>query len=167
MRRALAVVALLALAGCERVTTQLDAAEDIRVFLLAVEQRDRAAFDAHVDRAALKADLRRQIAAQGGAGALLAQSGPGERILDGLISPESFSLAVERAAPALNRTPTAPEIAAVLKTLDANRVCLPNGGLDGPCAVTFAKQGETWKLVSVAAVGMAVQQLPFPSSAAG
>lgn len=162
-----AALALLAVAGCQRVSTQLDAAEDIRAFLLAVEAKDRAAFDAHVDRTALKADLRRQLAAQGGAAALLAESNAGDRILDGLIAPEAFNLAVERAVPALNRTPSAPEIAAVLKTLDAHRVCLPSGGLDGPCAVTFVKQGETWRLVSVATGGLAVQSVPFPPSAAG
>ena len=167
LSRVAAALAVLALAGCERVNTQLDAAEDIRAFLEAVRANDRAAFDAHVDRTALKADLQRQFAAQGGdPTSLLLGSSAGGALMDRLIAPETFSFALQQAAPSLNRTPTAPEIAATLKPLSDDRVCLPSGGRDGPCAITFARQGETWRLVSIAATGMGMQ-VPSPPSAAG
>jgi hypothetical protein len=168
--RLAAAAALLLVVGCQRAQTQLDAAEDIRGFLTAVRENDRGAFEARVDRAALKADLTRQFQSQAGRGdpaSLLLGSAAGEQLLDQLIAPETFSFAMSKAAPTLNRTPTAPEIAASLKTLSPERVCLPSGGPDGPCAITFAKSGGAWKLVGIAAGGAGVQQIPFPPSAAG
>jgi hypothetical protein len=170
MSRVALTVAILALAGCQQATTQLDAAQDIHAFLVAVKEKDRSAFDAHVDREALKADLQRQFQAQAGQGdaaAVLLGSDAGGVLLDRLIAPETFNFAMQKAAPTLQRTPTAPEIAASLKTVAKDRVCLPSGGRDGPCAITFARQGDDWKLVSIAAGGIAVQQVPFPPSAAG
>lgn len=166
---ALLAVGLL-LSGCQQANTRLDAAEDVRAFLVAVRERDRTTFDRHVDRDLLRADLRRQLSARAGEGdpvAALLGSDQADRILDGLISPEAFNFAVEQAGPALDRTPSAPEIAAILKPAGENRLCLPSGGRDGPCAVTFALDGDTWKLVSVATGSLGVQSLPFPPSAAG
>lgn len=171
MIRPLAVVAVLALlGGCQRASTQLDAAEDVRAFLESVRTTDRAAFDQHVDRAALKADLLRQAgvrAAKGDPAAALLQTRQGEQLLERLITPETFAFAA-RSTPALaDRTPSTPEIAAVLKLVDEDRVCLPSGGLDGPCAATFGRQGETWRLIGINADGLGIQNLPFPAQAAG
>lgn len=168
-RLALGAAASLALAGCERATTQLDAAQDVHAFVTAARAGDRATFDRHVDREALTADLKRQIAEQPGAGgaARLFETEQGRRLLDRLIAPETFAFALDRAGPALARTPSTPEIAAVLKTVDADTVCLPQGGLDGPCAATFDRQGATWRLVALNGAGAIVQQIPFPATAAG
>jgi hypothetical protein len=165
-----ALIALALLAGCNRVSQQLDAAEDVRAFLVAVRAGDRAGFDRHVDRAALKADIQRQAGVRAAAGdpaAALIQTEHGGRLLDTLIGPETFQYALRSVPVLADRTPTAPELAAVLRTLDENRVCLPEGGLEGPCAATFARQGEVWRLVAISASGVQLQNLPFPPSAAG
>ncbi len=168
-RSALAVTVALALGGCERAGTQLDAAQDVRAFIVASREGDRATFDRHVDRAALTADLRRQIVAQPGAAgaARLFESEQGRQLLDRLIAPETFAFALDRAGPALQRTPTTPEIAAVLRVVDGDTVCLPQGGLDGPCAASFDRQGDTWRLTALNGAGAIVQQIPFPPAAAG
>jgi hypothetical protein len=170
-RLALAAILLLPpLAACERANAQLEAAQDVRAFIVAVKEQDRTAFDRHVDREALKADVRRQLQARGAEGdpaGLLLGSRQGERLLDGLIAPESFNFALQQAGPVLDRTPSAPEIAALLKPAGENRLCLPEGGVQGPCAVTFAKQGDDWRLVSINIKDLGVTNLPFPPSAAG
>lgn len=170
MRAALLTAAVIALAGCQQADTRLEAARDVRTFLIAVKERDQSAFDRHVDKDALKADLIRQLRARAGEGdpaAALLASGQADRLLDGLITPEAFNFAVEKAGPALDRTPSAPEIAAVLKPAGEDRLCLPSGGRDGPCAAIFANQGGDWRLVSIATENLGVQSLPFPPSAAG
>lgn len=164
------LLAALALSACERANTQLDAAQDVRAFIVAVREQDRSTFDRHVDREALKADVLRQLrarSAEGDPASLLLGSRQGERLLDGLIAPESFNFALRQAGPALDRTPSAPEIAALLKPAGEDRLCLPQGGLQGPCAVTFARRGDDWKLVAVDIKDLGVTNLPFPPSAAG
>ena len=170
MRPLLALAAALALAGCQQADTRLDAAQDVRTFLVAVKERDQTTFDRHVDKDALKADLLRQLRARAGEGdpaAALLASGQADRLLDGLITPEAFNFAVEKAGPALDRTPSAPEIAAILRPAGEDQFCLPSGGGDAPCAATFARTGDDWKLVAIATEGLGIQNLPFPASAAG
>jgi hypothetical protein len=171
MTRLLAPLLLtLALAGCERASRQLEAAQDVRAFLAAVETTDRAAFERHVDRAALKADILRQAQARAAAGdpgpAAVLATQQGQQLVERLITPETFRLAIRNTPVLAERTPSAPEIAAVLRTVDDTRVCLPQG-VDGPCAATFARQGETWRLVGVDAQGFSLTNVPWPPSAAG
>lgn len=164
------LLAALLLAGCERAGQRLDAAEDVRAFLLAVEARDRPAFDRHVDRAALKADINRQASARAADGehaAALLATEQGQQLLDRLITPESFRLAVRSAPVLADRTPSAVELAAVLRPLSDDRVCLPAGTGDSPCAATFARQGGAWRLVGLNAGDIGLQSIPWPPSAAG
>lgn len=170
LARPLLLTAVFLLAGCQEAQTRLDAAEDVHTFLIAVKERDQRTFDKHVDREALKADVRRQLTARAGDGDAIGAvlgSNQGDAILDRLIAPESFNLAVQQAGGgALDRTPSAAEIAAVLKPAGENRVCLPSGP-GGPCAITFALDGDDWRLVSISAEGLQIRQVPGPISAAG
>jgi hypothetical protein len=151
MRRAAALLVLAGATACSGAGTKLDAAEDVRAFITAVRAGDEATFEKHIDRPALRRQVLVQIQAAlgGGEGPLAEALGGGlaERAADELLRPESFRLALERAgAPA--RTPTAPEIATQLREVENGRVCLPSAP-EGPCAVTFAKQGEVWRLVAI------------------
>ena len=152
MRLLAAAVALsLALAACERPQERYDAAQDIHAFLAAAKAGDEATFDRHVDREALKTQLRGEV------DELLAQQ-PGipaaarGRVLDQLVDgfgPEMFQVAIQGAGPLANRTPSAAELAAVLRAISETRVCLPSApGAEG-CAATFENQGGTWRLVAV------------------
>lgn len=146
-------VTLLA-AGCESAGTQLDAAQDVRAFIVAVRENDRTTFEKHLDRPVLREQLLGQVRTAIGDSAGPLGGALAEQAVDQLIRPESFQLALERAgAPA--RTPTAPEIATQLRVVEGGRVCLPRSA-EGPCAITFARSGEVWKLVAIDASGIDV-----------
>jgi len=55
-------LSLLALTACAT-AQKIDAAGDIRAFLVAVRDGDRATFDAHVDKSALKSNLKARLLA--------------------------------------------------------------------------------------------------------
>jgi hypothetical protein len=134
---------LVGAAACQSAATQYDAAEDVRAFITAAREGDRATFERHLDRPAIRIQLLAAVREQAGPlGAVL-----GEGLVDQLLSPEGLRLALEQAG-APQRTPTAAEIATQLRTLDNGQVCLPRSK-DGPCAVTFARSGEVWKLVAI------------------
>ena len=151
----LLAVAALALAACGA-DVKVDAAQDVHAFVEAARTGDRATFDKHVDRPALRqslvSELNERLQAQG-AGGLAGALGPGavDRAVDRMITPETFSFAAQQGG--LNRTPTAAEIATQLKVLDPQRVCLQANGV---CALTFAAQGDVWKLVAVDTQGLQV-----------
>ena len=144
---ALALAAALGAVACQQAATQYDAAEDVRAFIVAVRENDRATFDRHVDRPVLREQLLGQVRA-----AIGDQAGPlgdalAQQAVDQLIRPESFQLALKQAG-APDRTPTAAEIATQLRVVENGRVCLPRSQ-DGPCAITFARTGEDWRLVAI------------------
>lgn len=145
--RAILFGAILALAACSGAQTKLGAAEDVRAFIIAVRENDRATFERHVDREALRTQVLTQLREQAGplAGALGGSFA--DQAADQLIRPESFRMALERSgAPA--RTPSAPEIATQLRVVEDGRVCLPRAP-KGPCAITFAERGADWRLVAI------------------
>lgn len=154
--RALSLIAVLVLAACEAPQQRLDAAEDIHAFLAAAKAGDRAGFDRHVDREALKVQLggeMNRIIEENSPGLPVAARGP---LLDQLVEslgPEAFQMAV-RGTPLADRTPGAPELAAVLKPLGDDRVCLPREVGSDACSATFQRQGDVWKLVAVDASGI-------------
>lgn len=139
--------AVLALAACSGAQTKLEAAEDVRAFLVAIRENDRAAFDRHVDREALRTQVLGQLREQAGPLAEALGGSFADQAADQLIRPESFQMALERSG-APSRTPTAPEIATQLRVVEDGRVCLPRAP-NGPCAITFAEQGEVWRLVAI------------------
>ncbi len=147
--RALAFLGL-GLCACQGAQTQYSAAEDVRAFILAVQENDQQAFERHVDREQLRTQLttvvQRELGQEGGLGSAFAGA-LAEGAADQLIRPESFQYALQQAgAPA--RTPTAAEIATQLRVVENGRVCLPRSK-DGPCAITFEEQGQDWKLVAL------------------
>ena len=148
---------IILLAACEAPQQRLSAAEDVRSFLVAAREGDEATFDRHVDRPALKANLRGEIDE-----VLAGQPIPArmrDQLLDQLVDglgPEMFQAATQGAGPLAGRTPSAAEIAAVLKPLGPTRVCLPPQPGADQCAATFEKKGETWKLVAVDAGSLRV-----------
>jgi Protein of unknown function (DUF2939) len=153
---ALAIAALTALAGCAS-TAGLSAAGDVHSLLVAVRDNDRAAFDAHVDRRALEAEIQagmveRTRGANLGAGETslgLLLSGPLSRAAGGvLIQPEVFrAVADYYGYRPETPIPGAFTLAAALSTLPDGRVCAKRGK-GGPCLLTFADEGGTWRLVA-------------------
>jgi hypothetical protein len=136
-------------------TTDLSAASDIHAFLLSIRDGDEAAFDAHVDRPALKAQLAARLevdaARQGGdLGALAAAFGRPliDIAVDQLVRPQVF----RAAAAELGYSPDRPipgtlVIAQALKPIDQSHVCVVQKH-GGPCLFDFTDEGGVWRLTA-------------------
>ncbi len=149
--------ALLLLSACAT-GERLSAAGDVHSLLLAIRDNDHAAFDAHVDRRALEAQIQARLVDETrraglndtatGFGLLL--SGPLSRAAGGLlIRPEVFRAVADY----YGYTPQTPipntlALAAALKPVAGGRVCATRGGRGGSCLITFAAEGGVWRLVS-------------------
>lgn len=145
-----------AIAGCAT-TQRLSAAGDVHSLLIAIRDDDQAAFDAHVDRRALEAELQARMVEktrearlnQGVTGLGLLLSGPLARAAGGvLIQPEVFRAVADY----YGYRPGTPipgsfALAAALSPLPDGRVCA-RGRKNGPCLLTFADEGGTWRLVA-------------------
>jgi Protein of unknown function (DUF2939) len=153
----LAALAVALPVGCAT-TQRIDAAGDVHALLVSIRDNDRAAFNAHVDRGALEAEIQAQIVAQTrtadiadtwkGLGVVL--SGPLSRAAGAaLIQPEVFRGIAEyygyrRDMP----IPGALALSTVLRSLPGGRVCATRGKA-APCLATFADEAGTWRLVNV------------------
>lgn len=155
MRKVFAVAALAAaLAGCAT-ASRIDAAGDVHNLLVAIRDDDRAAFEAYVDRRALKRSIESRLLREAGE----ADLDDGGRALAALLAPGLADLAGEAliqprvfhaAASYYGYTPDRPlpdrlAIAGALKYLPDGRVCATKKK-DGPCLLVFTNVGGTWKL---------------------
>jgi hypothetical protein len=152
----IAALAALALAGCAT-TQRIGAASDVHQLLIAIRDDDRASFDAHVDKPALQHELEDRILdrtraptaddATKALGALLAH--PIAQLAgEALVRPKVFRAVAEYYG-YRPETPIPNElvIAASLRALPDGRVCAAKAH-KGPCMITFANEGGTWRLVS-------------------
>ena len=152
----IALVAALAVTACAE-TAKIDAAGDVHAFLISIRDGDKAAFNAHVDRAALKTQIRARIMAeaakrgdQSGEAALLAVLLGGrlvDSLSDRLIQPDVFRAVADY----LGYKPDTPipnqfVIASALRNLDGGDVCAARSKT-GPCVLVFRNEDGTWKLI--------------------
>ncbi|HEX8569186.1 MAG TPA: DUF2939 domain-containing protein [Caulobacteraceae bacterium] len=145
-----------ALVGACGADVKYDAAQDVHAFVTAAREGDRATFERHVDRPALRASLVSELTEtldREGAGGLAGVLGPRavESAVDQMITPQAFSFAAEQGG--LKRTPSAAEIATQLKDVGQGHVCLQANGV---CALTFASREGVWKLVQIDTEGLQV-----------
>ncbi|MDP1630153.1 MAG: DUF2939 domain-containing protein [Caulobacter sp.] len=146
--------AFVALSGCAT-ASRYDAAGDVHSLLVAIRDNDKAAFEAHIDRGALKQSIEtrllRETARAGAndgwraAAALLAPS-LADAASEALIRPEVFRAAARQ----YGYTPDKPlpsrlAIGGSLKYLPDGRVCATRSK-DGPCLLMFTNVEGTWKL---------------------
>ena len=151
----LALMALVLLAACAT-ATRYGASSDIHDFLVAVRDGDQAGFDAHIDRDALKANLKARLMAAAAdrfgtsspktLGAL-ALAGPVANLaVDALARPEVF-----QAAAALvgygpeTKVPNFIALGQVVKPLDSVRVCVM---IRRQCAFIFRNEDGGWKMIA-------------------
>jgi len=151
IRFLLAGVLALALAACASVQ-RLDAANDVHALLISIRDNDQQAFDAHVDRPALKQELQarldQRIAKDERLRGLAALIGPSvvDFAGDALLQPQVFRLVAEHYGyTPQTRIPSTVEIAGVLKSLPDGRVCAVTKK-NGPCLLVFTKEQGVWKL---------------------
>jgi hypothetical protein len=143
------------LAACSTIP-RYEAAGDIHAFLVAIRDGDRAAFDAHVDRPALKAQMRSRLLAEtannkGAAsvatfGAFIA--GPLVDFgVDTLVQPDVFrAVAIEVGYAPDKPIPGALVIGQYVRPLDDGRACVFTKK-NGPCVLIFKDEAGTWKLI--------------------
>jgi hypothetical protein len=155
--RTLAIAMLAMIAASCAETTKIDAAGDIHAFLIAIRDSDRTAFNAHVDRDALKIQIRSRILAAAARrddndGDLVAMAamlgGPVvDKLSDALIQPEVFRAVAQY----LGYTPDKPipgqfAIAQALRPMDSDHVCVVTKK-GGPCVLDFRNEDGVWKLI--------------------
>ena len=160
---ALALVACgvaVTLSGCD-MAVRMAAARDVRAFFTAVQADDHAAFDAHVDRTAVRADVRRQLttlaSGQGFAPGELDQVLGGrmaDSLIDKMIQPESFRIVWLRSGMSSKAPPSSMQIALMLRMIGDDRACMHNLRTPDRCIMTFRDEAGAWKLVGVQAGNM-------------
>ncbi len=147
--------AAVTLSGCASVP-RYSAAQDVHAFLLAVRDGDRARFEAHLDRPALKTQLRSRLIAEAAsreprgpglatAGAVLAAPLV-DMAVDTLVRPDVFRAEAIR----LGYDPARPvpgplAIATLVRPLGAGRACVATTR-GGPCVFDFTDEGGVWRL---------------------
>jgi hypothetical protein len=158
--RSLAALAVLtvSLSGCD-IGVRTDAAKAIERFLAAVHDDDRAAFEAAIDRPALRANLGGQLTELARAKGVVVEGGPSEFALDRMISPGAFRLVEAKTGQALPHAPSAAEIALIMKVQDKSHVCVDDPA-KSRCLLSFAKRGGTWRLVGMPATNLTIAVPP-------
>jgi hypothetical protein len=127
-----------------------------------VHRGDRKAFEAAIDRPALRADLRDQLAALGRANALDVGEGASEFALDRMITPQAFQMVEARTGRVLPVAPTAAQIALTMKVRDKTHVCVTDPGKDR-CVLVFAKRGGAWRLTAMQATDLKIEVPAAPA----
>jgi hypothetical protein len=153
MKRVLiAVAALSALAACSTVP-RYEAANDIHAFLVSIRDGDRPAFDAHVDKPALKTNLKARVLTETArhdklAGAATLLAGPLVDVaVEAAARPEVFRLvATEYGYSPDKPLPNTLVIAEYVRPLDGGRACVTTRA-KGPCVFMFKNEDGTWKLI--------------------
>lgn len=127
------------------------AAPDIQAVLTAIQSGDAKAFEAHLDRPAVRADLRQQLMSISRADALVVDGGPSDFALDRRIGPDAVKLVRQGSAEPLAAAPSPAQTAALIKPVDKSRVCVHDLTPAQACVLTFAKEPAGWRLVAMPA----------------
>lgn len=139
-------------AGCATVP-RLRAADDVHALLLSVRDGDRAAFEAHLDRPALKAQLKSRLivegAKRGGDWAAVGVSLVGPLVdvgVDVLVRPDTFRAEAIRLGYDPNTAvPSSLAVAALVKPLGGGRACVQERR-GGPCVLSFVEREGVYRL---------------------
>lgn len=179
MKRAIPLLAFaaLALAGCEQAQQRYGAAQDIHAFFAAVESGDRQAFDAHIDRPALRRQLRsgigQAIGAKAGVSGEAAEvlndllgSDSADQAMDRMISPESFRIVWQNSKIPIKTAPSAWQIAPMLQMTPPDQACLTKAPGSADCVMTFRDEAGTWKLTAIEMGAARAYVAPEPAPAA-
>jgi len=147
--RLAAAAALLLVCACGGRDPVKAAAPDVQGLLAAVQAGDARGFETRLDRPALRADLRRQIAGLGRANGLDVEGGPSDAALDRRIDPAALRLVRQGTDQPLAAAPSARQTAALLKPIDRDHVCVRDATQQ--CLLTFAREAAGWRLVAMPA----------------
>ncbi len=145
------LVALTALAlgvgGCG-LNPHARAVRDITAFLDAVQRDDAAAVEAALDRPALRANLRDQLAGLGRANGIDVGNGPSEFAMDRMITLQTIRRA--GAHTSLPAGPSLAQVELVVRMDDKTHACVLDAARQR-CALNFASRGGAWRMVGMLA----------------
>ena len=158
MIRKLVVTSLIAicLAGCGGPAPQ-GAADNASRLLAAAAKGDRVAFEAEIDRPAVRDDVRRQMSEVARAKQLDVEGGPSEFALDRMIGPDALRLVRAGTGEVVTAAPSAGQIAGRMKSIDGQHACLSNEGAPDRCLLTFGKVKGGWRLVGMQASDLRIE----------
>jgi len=166
MVRKLTIAALAALvltaSGCGRKPPEAAAAPTVQALLSAAWRGDKQSFEAAVDRAAVRADLRRQLMAVAQASGLAVEGGASDAALDRMITPDAFRLADAASGQPLAAAPSEVQTEALIKPLGKDRACVHDQSPQQACLLTFARGSAGWRLVAMAPAGFVIPVGPEP-----
>jgi hypothetical protein len=146
--------AVLALGACAK-RPDADPVAAAQSLLTAVQKGDAQAFEAHLDRPALRADLRNQM--QGVARAQgLDLGGPSDPVLDRMIGPQNLQVVQAQGGAPLPAPPSKAQVAPLMKHLDGGRACLHDLTPDQRCLLTFQREKPGWRLVGMPAEALRI-----------
>ena len=148
------VAVALPLAACNGAAPR-GAIESASRLLAAALSGDRIAFEAQIDRKAVRDDVRRQVTELARATALDVDGGPSEFALDRMISPEKVRV-VDRSGAALTAAPTPKQVAPLMRKVDGKHACLLDAQARD-CLLTFAKGRDHWRLVGMKAMDLTIR----------
>ena len=155
LRALIAITLALFTSACAD-AERFDAAGDVHALLIAIRDGDRATFDAHVDREALKTQLRARLMAEAtrrmngdqtlaALGALLGRPLV-DSLADVLIQPDVFRAVADYLGYSADRPiPGQFVIAQALRRIDEDDVCVPRKA-GGPCVLIFRDENHVWRL---------------------
>jgi hypothetical protein len=149
------LIGLLALLAACATATRLDAAGDVHALLIAIRDNDKAAFNAHVDRQALKTSIEARLVGESmkatkdeNLRALGALAAPylADAADKALIQPSTFrSVAYQYGYKPGQPIPGQVAIAGSLRAMPDGRVCATKSK-EGPCVLIFTRKDGVWKL---------------------
>jgi hypothetical protein len=152
MKRLLPLALAALVAGCSTIP-RYEAANDIHAFLVSIRDGDKGVFDAHVDRAALKTNLRARLIAEAAKAKnplapLAAMAAPlVEFAVDAAVRPEVFrSVAVQYGYDPAQPIPNALVIGQYVRPEGDGRACVVTRK-KGPCVFVFKDEGGVYKLI--------------------
>ncbi len=135
-----------------------EASKAIAGFLAAAQKGDRTAFEAVIDRNALRSDLADQMSDVGKNHGLDVGEPPSEFVLDRMINPRAVSVLAARTAPNWPASPTSAQIIPHMKVRDYRHVCLEEQATK-QCLLTFTKRDGAWRLTAMPAIALHAQPL--------
>lgn len=138
----------LAVSACGAARPPNAALDSAGRLLSAAHARDRVAFEAEIDRPAVREDLRRQVAVLARGSALDVDGGPSDFALDRMVAPGALTVI---GAPAGGAPPRA-QLARLMKVIDRRHVCLRDAPGSSHCLLTFARGragAGRWRLVGM------------------
>ena len=133
------------------------AAESASRLLAAALAQDRVAFEAEIDRRAVREDLRRQMVELARTEGLEVEGGPSDFALDRMIGPDAVRLVEAGSGRPAAAAPAPKALAPLMTMVGHRRACLHDPDARDRCLLTFAKEKRQWRLVGMQAMDLEIR----------